>query len=72
MYTFFLHTNVIIYAVANPVRGHKEVVVVVLNVLSIDLLRIPQSEGENVKTFRWDQRLQRQNLFMAFNRVPRW
>ena len=24
----------------------------------------------NVKTFRWDHRLQKQNLFMAFNRVP--
>ena len=28
--------------------------------------------GENVKTFRWDHRLQRQNLLMAFKRVPRW
>ena len=30
----------------------------------------PQSGGKNVKTFRWDQRLQIQNLFMAFKRVP--
>ena len=28
--------------------------------------------GKNVKTFRWDQRLQIQNLFMAFKWVPRW
>ena len=26
---------------------------------------------ENVKTFRWDHKLQIQNLFMAFKRVPR-
>ena len=38
----------------------------------LDLLSIPQSGGKNVKTFRWDQRLQIQNLFMAFERVPRW
>ena len=30
----------------------------------------PPVRGENVKTFRWDHRLQRQNLFMAFKRVP--
>ena len=28
-------------------------------------------KGGNVKTFRWDHRVQIQNLFMAFNRVPR-
>ena len=34
---------------------------------------IPQSGGGDVKTFRWDNiSLQRQTLFMAFNRVPRW
>ena len=32
----------------------------------------PPVRGENVKTFRWDHRLQIQNLFMAFERVPRW
>ena len=32
----------------------------------------PSVGGESVKTFRWDHRLQRQNLFMAFKRVPRW
>ena len=31
-----------------------------------------QVRGENVKTFRGGHRLQRQNLFMAFKRVPRW
>ena len=31
----------------------------------------PQVRGENVKTFRWDHRLQIQNIFMAFKRVPR-
>ena len=31
----------------------------------LDLLSISQSGGKNVKTFRWDQRLQIQNLFMA-------
>ena len=36
----------------------------------LDLLSIPQSGGKNVKTFRWDHRLQIQNLFMAFKRVP--
>ena len=30
----------------------------------------PPVRGENVTTFRWDHRLQRQNLFMAFKRVP--
>ena len=30
----------------------------------------PSQEGKNVKTFsRWDQRLQIQNLFMAFKQV---
>ena len=37
----------------------------------LDLLSIPRLWGENVKTFRWDQRLQIQNLFMAFKQVPR-
>ena len=32
----------------------------------------PPVRGENVKTFRWDHRLQIQNLFMAFKRVPLW
>ena len=36
----------------------------------LDLLSIPQSGGKNVKAFRWDHRLQIQNLFMAFKRVP--
>ena len=30
----------------------------------------PPVRGENIKTFRWDHRLQIQNLFMAFKRVP--
>ena len=37
----------------------------------LDLLSIPRLWGKNVKTFRWDQRLQIQNLFMAFKQVPR-
>ena len=32
----------------------------------------PVRGGQIVKTFRWGQRLQIQNLFMAFKRVPRW
>ena len=32
----------------------------------------PPVRGENVKTFRWDHGLQRQNLLMAFDRVPLW
>ena len=32
----------------------------------------PPVRGENVKTFRWDHRLQIQNLFIAFKRAPRW
>ena len=33
----------------------------------------PPVRGENVKTFRWDHRLQIQiNLFVTFERVPRW
>ena len=28
--------------------------------------------GETVKAFRWDHRLQIQNLVMTFKRVPRW
>ena len=31
----------------------------------------PAMGKNNVKTFRWDQRLQIQNLFMAFKQVPR-
>ena len=38
----------------------------------LDLLSIPQSGGKSVKTFRWDHRLQIQNLFVAFKRVPLW
>ena len=30
----------------------------------------PPVRGENVKTFRWDHRLQIQILFVAFKRVP--
>ena len=36
----------------------------------LDFLGIPRLGGKNVKTFRWDHRLQMQNLFMAFKRVP--
>ena len=32
----------------------------------------PPVRGKNVKTFRWDHRLQIQNLFMVFKRLPRW
>ena len=32
----------------------------------------PVRGGGNIKTFRWDHKLQRQNLFMAFNRAPQW
>ena len=32
----------------------------------------PVRGGGDVKMFRWDQRLQIQNLFMAFKQVPRW
>ena len=40
---------------------------------NLDLLSIPQpGRRKNVKTFRWDHRLQRRNLFMAFNRAARW
>ena len=38
---------------------------------SIDLLSIPQSGGKMSKRFRWDHRLQIQNVFVAFKRVPR-
>ena len=31
----------------------------------------PVMGKKKVKTFRWDQRLQIQNLFMAFKQVPR-
>ena len=31
----------------------------------------PPVRGKNVKTFRWDPKLQIQNLFIAFKRVPR-
>ena len=31
----------------------------------------PVMGGGNVKTFRWDQRLQIQNIFMTFKQVPR-
>ena len=40
--------------------------------MHLDLLSIPQSGGKNVRTFRWYHRLQIQNLFMAFKRVPLW
>ena len=33
--------------------------------MHLDLLSIPRLGGGNVKTFRWDQRLQIQNLFMT-------
>ena len=32
----------------------------------------PPVRGKNVKTFRWDHRVQIQDLFVAFKRVPRW
>ena len=34
--------------------------------MHLDLLRIPQSGGKNVKTFRWDQSLK---LFLTFSAV---
>ena len=40
--------------------------------LNASLLSIPLVGGRNVKPFRGDHRLQRQNLFMALKRVPRW
>ena len=36
--------------------------------MHLDLLSMPQSGGKNVKTFRWDQELKTQNLFVAFKR----
>ena len=30
----------------------------------------PPVRGKSAKTFRWDHRLQIQNLFMAFKRIP--
>ena len=38
----------------------------------LDLLSIPHSGEKNVKTFMWDHRLQIQNFFMAYKRVPVW
>ena len=38
----------------------------------IGLLSIPQSGGGNVNTFRWDYRLQRQNLLFCFVFVSRF
>ena len=49
------------FGVERKIRTHLE-----------DLLSIPQSGGKNVKMFRWDHRLQVENLFMAFKRVPLW
>ena len=40
--------------------------------IRVDLLSIPQPWKKNVKTFRWDHRLQTRNLFMALKRVPLW
>ena len=50
-----------------PVRGEKK-----SKCLGGILLSIPSQGGKNVKTFRWDQRLRIQNLFIAYKRVPRW
>ena len=36
-----------------------------------NLLSIPH-RGENVKQLKWDHSLQKQNIFMAFKKVPRW
>ena len=32
----------------------------------------PPVRGKNVKTFRWDHRLQIRNLFMALKLIPLW
>ena len=53
-------TNSIIIVFLRKIRTH---------LLEDLLLSIPQSRGKNVKTFRWDHRLQIQNLFVAFKRV---
>ena len=50
---------------SNPPNGSKQKT-------TINLKNIPQKGGGIVKTFRWEHRLQRQNLFMAFKRVPRY
>ena len=60
---------VILYTYINH---HAQLVVQRKIITRLDLLSIPLSGGKNVKTFRWDHRLQIQNLFIAFKRVPLW
>ena len=56
-HTWFLHCNLIfLKKILNASRSSEH----------------PPVRGKSVKTFRYDRRLQRQNLFMAFKRVPRW
>ena len=60
----------------NPYRVYgtlKQVICLKKNLNASRPSEHPPVRGKNVKTFRWDHiRLQRQNLFMAFKRVPRW
>ena len=56
--------------IVTPVRFFVVLLKENLNV-SIDLLSIPV-RGKILKRLGWDHRLQIQNLFMAFKRVPRW
>ena len=52
--------------------GNVAVCVIKKNLNASRLSEHPPVRGENVKTFRWDNRLQIQNLMMAFKRVPLW
>ena len=61
----------------SPVLAHDFVIAIQIQYLKKNQNASRPSEyppvrgGQIVKTFRWDQRLQIQNLFMAFKRVPR-
>ena len=62
-----------VFRVTVTVSAAKRLLQIVFRKISthVHLLSILHRE-ENVKTFRWDHRLPRQNIFMAFKRVPQW
>ena len=63
-----LHLETIRQIMTSP---HNYIHIYMLKIRTrLNLLSISQSGGNNVKTFRWDHRLQIQNLFVAFKRVP--
>ena len=71
IFTYHIVDNVICITVTVPADS-RQLWVLKKNLNASRPSNHPSDKGRNVKTFRWDHRLQSQNLFMAFKLIPRW